>query len=325
VRDSFVEFDIPAPSETVALVMQDGAQIRLRRYGNPRGARLVLSHGNGLAINSYAPFWLPLTGQFDVIVFDVRNHGENPRHEPDRHQMDAIIEDFEEIFQAIQTHFGAAPTTGVFHSLSAIASLQHALRYGPRWAALALFDPPIYPKDGHPLQAAHNADMVAHVQRSNRRPPRYDRPEEFAGQLARRPAFARLIPEGAMLLARHTLRPGADGGWELGNLRELEARIYQAQSDATLWPRMRDLTIPVIMICGDPAVPETSPATRVGAAIHEDIGIEYVAIADTTHFLQIESPQACRDALLSFLERHDLFADKAGRLPRDNPDVAGAG
>lgn len=295
------------PREVVPLVMRDGAEIRLRRFGNSSGTRLVLSHGNGLAINSYAPFWVPLTEQFDIVIFDVRNHGENARHEPDRHQMDVIVEDFEEIFQAIQKHFGPAPTIGVFHSLSAIASLQHAVRHSPRWAALALFDPPIYPKDGHPLQIDHIADMTELVQRSNRRPQRYDRPEEFARQLARRPAFARLVPQGAILLARHTLRPGLDGRWELSNPRELEARIYQAQTDPTLWPRMRDLTIPVILICGDPAVPETSPATRVGAAIHDDIGIEYVAIPDTTHFLQIERPQACRDALMSFLRTHGFL------------------
>jgi pimeloyl-ACP methyl ester carboxylesterase len=307
VLDSFAEFHIPEPREVVPLVMRDGAQVRLRRYGNPRGARLALSHGNGLAINSYAPFWLPLTEQFDIVVFDVRNHGENARHEPERHRTDVIFEDFEEIFQAIQTHFGPAPTIGAFHSLSAIASLQHALRYGPRWAALALFDPPIYPRDGHPLQIDHIADMNQLVQRSNRRSRYYDRPEKFARQLTRHPAFARLVPQGAMLLARHTLRPGSDGRWELCNPRELEARIYHSQDDATLWPRMRDLTIPVILICADPALPGATPATRVGAAIHDEIGIDYVAIPGTTHFLQIERPQACRDALNDFLVRHGLL------------------
>ncbi len=287
--------------------MRDGAEVRLRRYGNPLGPRLALSHGNGLAINSYAPFWLPLTSQFDIVVFDVRNHGENPRHEPERHRTDVIFEDFEEIFPAIQKHFGPAPTIGVFHSLSAIASLQHALRHGPRWTALALFDPPIHPRDGHPLQTDHIADTTRLIQRTNRRPRSYDLPEEFARQLARRPAFARLVPQGAMLLARHTLRPGSDGRWELRNPRELEARIYRTQDDATLWLRMRDLTIPVILICGDPSLPEATSATRVGAAIHDEIGIEYVAIPGTTHFLQIERPQACRDALISFLRNHGLL------------------
>ena len=80
VQDNLGDFDVPAPGQMVPLLMRDGAEIRLRRYGDSTGLRLVLSHGNGLAINSYAPFWLSLTDQFDVIVFDVRNHGENPRH-----------------------------------------------------------------------------------------------------------------------------------------------------------------------------------------------------------------------------------------------------
>ena len=305
--DSFPEFDIPDPTEMVPLTMRDGATIRLRRYGNPDGARLTLSHGNGLAINCYSPFWVPLTRQFDVVVFDIRNHGENALHEPDRHQMDVIVEDFEEVFQAVQSFFGPAPTVGVFHSLSAIASLQHTLAYDSRWSALALFDPPIFPKDGHPLQEDHIIDRSKLIARSLRRPASYDRPEDMARLLAKRPAFARLIPEGAMLLAKHTLRPVPDGNWELRSPRELEARIYGAQNDATLWPRMRNLNIPAILICGDPAIPETSPATRVCAAIHDELGVEYIAIPETTHFLQIEEPEACRAALISFLSDHQII------------------
>src|SRR5438046_2628896 len=38
----------------------DGAIIRIRQHGNPDGPRLVLSHGNGLAMAGYVPVWAPL-------------------------------------------------------------------------------------------------------------------------------------------------------------------------------------------------------------------------------------------------------------------------
>ena len=37
--------------------MLDGGVVTLRRHGNPNGPRLVLSHGNGLAVGLYYPFW----------------------------------------------------------------------------------------------------------------------------------------------------------------------------------------------------------------------------------------------------------------------------
>ena len=291
--------------QTAVLVMRDGAEIRLRRYGNPGGTRLALSHGNGLAINAYAPFWVPLIENFDVVIFDARNHGENALHGPQGHDWQMIFSDFEDIYQGIQCHFGEVPTVGVFHSLSAIAALQHTLARGPRWSALALFDPPIFPRAGHLLTDEHVADATSLAKRTNRRPSSYPKPDDFAAQLARLPQFSRLVPEGPILLAYHTLRETTAGRWELRNPRELEAQLYLTQDDATLWPRMYGLQIPAILIAGDPALSD-SPAAKVCAAIHEEVGIEYAAIPNTTHFLQIENPQACRDALVAFLKRHAL-------------------
>ncbi|MCY4629986.1 MAG: hypothetical protein OXE75_03735, partial [bacterium] len=55
--DSSTRWAIPEPLETIDARMADGTVITLRRHGNPDGRRLVLSHGNGLAIDLYYPFW----------------------------------------------------------------------------------------------------------------------------------------------------------------------------------------------------------------------------------------------------------------------------
>src|SRR5690606_18404385 len=99
-------FTAPPPSQRADLTMKDGAVIRLRRYGRPGATRLVLSHGNGLAINAYAPFWLPLAESYDLVVFDMRNHGENPLHTQEGHVWESFFSDIEEIFQGIKAQFG---------------------------------------------------------------------------------------------------------------------------------------------------------------------------------------------------------------------------
>jgi pimeloyl-ACP methyl ester carboxylesterase len=312
------DLPLPEPSAVVPLTMSDGAVIVLRRHGTVGAPRLALSHGNGLAINAYAPFWRLLAEHHELVLFDVRNHGLNPLHTREGHNWARIFLDFEEIYQGIQRAFGAAPTVGVFHSLSAIASLQHTLgqteqRQEPRWAALALFDPPICPRLGHPLYDEHFADMRSMTDRASRRPESYASPQEFAAQIATRRQFARLVPDAPMALARATLRQENDGRWRLCNPRDFEASLYLSQDDTTLWPRMRGLPVPTILIGGDPTVSDT-PAAKVCAALHDELGIAYHAVPDTTHFLQTERPQACVDVLRQFLMQHRLAATDAESL-----------
>lgn len=300
------EFIVPRPLRSVDVTMSDGAIIRLRQHGRPGRTRLVLSHGNGLAIDAYLPFWQGLAQEFELILFDMRNHGENPPHDPAAHQWDRFAQDIGEIFAGIEAHFDKARTVGAFHSLSAVSAILHELSAGPKWDALALFDPPLYPPDGHPLQALEHADMEDLSRRARRRPERYASPEQFAAQLMRQPIFRRLVPGAHLLFARTTLRPDGAGHWALRNPRELEAHIYEGNVDPTVWPRLPSLRRPTILIAADPDCPDTSPPASCCRAIHQELGLAYVKIPDTTHFLQIEKPEACRAALKDFIARQRL-------------------
>jgi len=297
---------VPAPREAVDLTMRDGAVIKLRRYGQAGATRLVLSHGNGLAINAYLPFWLPLTDRYDVVLFDIRNHGENPLHDPDAHRWETFYDDYEEIFHGIAAHFGEARTIGAFHSLSSIAALEHTLRRGKRWDGLCLFDPPILPREGHPLYPEQLANMEEHSARALRRQATFDSPDQLASQFRRRSSFGRWVPGAASLLARHTLRPTEDGRWTLCCPPELEAHVFRDNVDPTQYTRMKDVPVPFMLIAGDPDSPHASPAAFTARAAHEEMGIDYAMVPDTTHFLQLEEPQACRDIVIDFLRRHGL-------------------
>ena len=63
-------FVLPEPSATLHLAMDDGAPIRVVRHGNPSGTRVVLSHGNGFASDSYFPFWRLMLERFDLALFE---------------------------------------------------------------------------------------------------------------------------------------------------------------------------------------------------------------------------------------------------------------
>jgi pimeloyl-ACP methyl ester carboxylesterase len=285
--------------------MEDGAIVFVRQHGTPGGPRLALSHGNGLAIDGYLPFWQPLCDRYEVILFDFRQHGWNPSNAAWAHDWPAFIRDMERIWQGINQHFGARPTAGVFHSMSAICAILHNLEYGPRWDLMALFDPPFYARDGHPLRERNQSAKFDLAARAKRRRESYSSPQEFARQLASVPAFRRWVPEAYELMARATLRrDDASGAWVLACPRELEARVFEATADPTIWPRMAKLTVPVELICADPDAEDAGPPAMIGQAMAVELPIEYEAIPDTSHFLQIERPHECIRATEAFLTRH---------------------
>jgi len=300
---------VPEPNRTLSLTMDDGAVIVVRQHGKVDGPRLMLSHGNGLAIDGYLPFWRPLCDRYEVVLFDFRNHGRNPLHGASGHDIPTFTHDMENVWRAVQEDFGARKTAGVFHSLSAVTAILHTLEMGPRWDALVLFDPPIYPRDGHLLQPLQEADKNDLTARARRRTQSYNEPSDFARQLASVPVFGKWVPEAYEAMARATLRyDDASGQWVLACPRELEARTFETNDDPTLWPRMIGFPVPVKLICADPDLEDARAPALIGQAMAAELSLEYEAIPHTTHFLQIERPAECIRALESFLAKYGLNA-----------------
>ncbi len=293
--------EVLAPLRVVELTMEDGAIIRIRQHGNPSGPRLVLSHGNGLAIDGYLPFWGRLRDRYELILFDFRNHGQNPLHNFKHHNWPQFIHDLEHIFEIVQQKLGAKPTAGVFHSLSAVTAVMQTQRIGRRWDPLVLFDPPFYPPDGHPIRELQRGTENDIAARAERRTPSYEDPGDLARQFQRR--FPRWQPEAYNLMARATLRyDSSSRRWVLACPREYEAHIFRSNRETSTWQRLREMPVPIKLICADPA--DGGPPALIGRALAEETAVEYQAIPDTSHFLQIERPGECIGAMEDFLVKH---------------------
>ncbi len=298
LKEHELSIEVPAPLRTIELAMDDGAVIRIRQHGNPAGPRLALSHGNGLAIDGYLPFWGRLRERYELILFDFRNHGQNPLHNFEHHNWPQFIRDLHRIFDCVQQNFGAKRTAGAFHSLSAVTSVMQTQRIGKRWDPLVLFDPPFYPPDGHPmreLQRGNEDDIAA---RAERRTPSYGDPMELARQFQRR--FLQWQPEAYELMARATLRYDATvGRWVLACPREYEAHVFRSNRETSTWQRLSHMPVAVKLICADPA--GGGPPALIGRALAAEASVEYEAVPGTSHFLQIERPQECIRAMEIFL------------------------
>ena len=294
-------WEVPEPIATGEIGMTDGTRVILRRHGNPEGPRLVLSHGNGLAIDLYYPFWSLLAGRFDLVLYDLRNHGWNLPSDIRNHSVATLVSDNRHIVRGIDRCFGEKPKIGVFHSLSAVAALNHEPP-GEGFAALVLFDPPIYLPTGDPLTLDALWKKFGIVTRL--RQERFETREEFADSIRRLPVFGRLRTGVADLCARTTLRPASDGkGYELRCPREYEARIFEYLFAYNFEPETNSFSCPVKVIGGDPTVSFSFLPSRDFSGV---VGFNYDFVPETTHFLQLEEPEECAAIMLEFLEGRGL-------------------
>jgi pimeloyl-ACP methyl ester carboxylesterase len=297
-------FELPTPSTIFEVGLDDGAKIKVRRHGNPTGPRILLTHGNGFAANAYFPYWQHLLSNFDLIVFDFRNHGENIPVEPANHHYEQFSRDLERVVAAVRSQLGEKRTAGIFHSMSARTAMKHALEIGWRWDALVLFDPPDVPPLGHPNYDAMKIfeDRLVEWARGRRR--RFASVDELTAEYLQSRATRNWVPGVHALMARSVLRKSPDGdGYVLVCAPENEAAIYAQALTLNLWPRASEFGGPVKLIGADPDMkggPATGPANQ---ALGREGGYDYDFVEGTGHMLQIEKPEECIRITLDFFAR----------------------
>src|SRR5208282_2402901 len=277
-----MNFGIPAPTMTFDVALDDGARIRMRRHGNADGVRLLVTHGNGFAIDAYFPYWQQLLAKFDLLVFDFRNHGQNVPVVPAHHTYEQLSRDLERVLRDVKSRLGEKPTAGLFHSMSARTAMKHAVETGWRWDALVLFDPPNVPPPGHPIYPAMEIfeNRLTEWARNRRR--RFASIDELTDEYLQSRATRNWVRGAQELMARSVLRNSPDGdGYELVCAPENEATIYAQALTLNLWPRASEFGGPVKLIGCDPNLksgPATGPANQ---ALGIEGGYDYSFVEGT--------------------------------------------
>ena len=294
--------ELPTPSAVVDVAGADGAAFRVRRHGNPRGNRLIISHGNGFATDGYVDFWSRFLRDFEVVAFDARNHGWNDRADPPNHDYAHMARDLALVSAAAETEFGQKPTAGLFHSMSAQAAMLAARDLGWRCDALVLFDPPNNPPEGHPVRSP----MVDYLNRlvawASMRREQFADPSELATDYAVTRAGRNWAPAAHFALAAAVLRRTGNG-YELRCPRVLEASMYAQGLTLDLWPKASDFVGPIKLIGGDPERERPDPTALSSQALAQEGGFDYLAMPGTGHLLQLEKPAACADAVREFFQK----------------------
>ena len=293
-------WEIPKPLSVCDVRLDNHTVTTLRQHGNTSASRLVLSHGSGLAIDLYYPFWSLLADDYELIVYDLRNHGWNSVGSAKDHNIPTLVHDHDIILDRIDRTYGNKPTVGVFHSLSTIIPL---LSFTEPYSGLVLFDPPLC-KPGASQVELHTAAEQA-ATRIRRRGHRFKTREDFAELLGYTAAFARVAPGVHGLMAQTTLRLAASGeGYELRCPREYEAQLMDYARSFFPLVDLKLISCPAKIIGADPMLPYSYlPALDFSDMME----VDYDFIPEATHLLQLERPEECATAVSDFLNSAELF------------------
>ena len=302
-------FVLPEPSAILDLTMDDGAPIRVVRHGNSSGPRVVLSHGNGFASDSYFPFWRLMLERFDLALFDIRNCGRNPFHTAEAHHYPRFARDNAAVHGAIAGEWGEKVTIGVFHSMSAIAALLSTIEDAWHWDALVLFDPPVVPPEGTPQRGALMTEGTALRDAALIRKNRFPSPNELADIFRHLRRFRRLRKGVAELNARSVLRfDPVCGEWLLCCPGPVEAGLYTEVAELPIWEKAGPPARPLLIVGSDPESRDASKSAPCCKLFCETFGIDYAFVPDTSHLLQFEEPERCFAAFDDFLADNGIVA-----------------
>ena len=271
----------------------------------PGGRRLLVGHGNGLAVDLYYPFWSRFLDDFDVFVYDLRNHGWNAVGPQGEHNIPNLVRDQEQVVETVFARYGRTPTIGVFHSLSALTALLSSSLGTSRTGDLAawiLYDPPLFKPRLGETEYDKKADLSADLAR--RRAHRFRHLSQFS-ELTHHLLLSRAVPGAADLMARTVLRESPDGeGFELRCPREYEAQIFAYARTYAFLADLGDLPCPTKVVGSDPTMTFSYMPSFNLSHINT---VDYDFIPGSTHFLQLEHPEECVELMFGFLRGHGLL------------------
>ena len=234
--------------------------------------------------------WRHLEADFDLILVDMRGHGNNPAVEPESINGPRITTDLKETLEVIHHTWGKGPIYGLFHSYSGLTALRLE-SVEPGWfAGLVLMEPPATRSPDHPEFQAFDDGRIMLAERTLKRQAEFETVEELTDKYAGRPQFARFADGAAECLARSLLTP--DGGrWRLLCRPEIEAQFYATNEDDGLWQRLGAIACPVMMLAGSDDLRERVPPAVAALDLARAGGFDFVEVAGTTHMMVLERPR----------------------------------
>jgi pimeloyl-ACP methyl ester carboxylesterase len=271
-----------------------GLRLHLTDWGNEEAAPLILLHGGRDHSRSWDRIARALQPHFHVIAPDLRGHGDSEWAKGSSYSLSDHVYDLTPLVGA------KGDTVLVGHSFGGMISLAYAGTFPDRVSRLAILDGAFLPGRSSPIEV-QMAQWIAQLDRVSQAKIRCFRDVTEAAE--RMTAHnKRLSPEQAFHLARHAVRPNADGSfsWKYDPNQRVAAPYRLSRDDYTaLWSR---ISCPVLLLSASESfIPDPGKA----GLLQHFKQAEHRSIAGAGHWLHHDAPEEVMAALRAFLDARD--------------------
>ena len=266
-----------------AVVNNDGLAIHYTLYGDPAKPTLVMTHGLGGQGVAYEPHVPAFTQDFQVLLWDMRGYGESDRPEAAEgvYTRYTHAADLSSLLRALE--IPAAHIHG--HSLGGLVAQEFVLSYPDQALSLIVQDSSAEIKEEY--MAGWTA-QIEDIRRNGLSPVPRDPSRSWGSK------FMEAHPEVIERQARESAERNAPSVVAEG------ARISGPELfENPLAPRLGEIRCPVLVLCGnEDRLTPPGGHVRMNRAIPQS---KLVILPDGGHFINIETPEAYRGAILEFL------------------------
>ena len=258
--------------------------------------KVVFSHATSVNAQSYVPILGPTSDRLHLFLLDARGHGKSTvKADPKSlRDWDVYVHDLIKVVE----HIGG-PVILCGHSVGASVSLATAALRPDLVSGLMLFDPPFMTKYrsivlglSKRMGLTRNTGMVKKAQS---RQDTFENALALFEQYKNRGMFRGWPDECLKEYIEGGTRLLSDGRVQLTCAPMWESRTY-ASASHTHWRRLKKVACPIHVFYGGTSYAFSQKAVQQLTAARPTIVMR--CVKEAGHFIPMEYPQACREALL---------------------------
>ncbi len=270
-----------------------GADLHVVDIGTPKRGTIILLHG-GRGIGDHAgelEAYRPLSDEYRLIAYDQRGCGLSSLTAP--FTFDRLADDLEELRQAMVRR----PCVVLGGSFGGMIALTHALRHPGSASHLILRG--TAPSHHHEAEAVENIKARLHKATS------------ASVRMVEKMFSDQVVDDTELRLIWAALQPlyyekfDPDASLERTRRMHFHAETHNAlfaNKDYNLRPRLKEIAVPTLVICG--AADWICPPSQSRIIAEEVPGAELFMVENANHAVHVEARDAVLARIRQFLARH---------------------
>ena len=263
------------------------------------GPLALLAHANGFCAGIYGLLAESLGGDFRVVAFDARGHGDSSKPPLDAYDWGEFSLDLLALAERLCAELGYTRVDyGIGHSFGGTATLTAAAERPELFGRVALLDPVVMPPaEERPPDLSQRRNVMSNIARNRRQV--WSSRDELRRSWGAREALAAWDRRVLDLYIEEGFCDRHDGQVELKCPGEIEATIFEATADFDLFARTEKARTPGLLLSGADGHLPAELHRRLAASIPE-LEIESIPAG---HLMLMTAPDLVAERLLAFAAR----------------------